>query len=362
MQVNNNIFIHDSDRAALQTLKAIPGFSQVVKVFLKVWDEKMMYINNMTTNVRISDKQLKKYHDMLPPICEKLGIQVPDLFLHLDTVPKSWTAGDTKPFIVITSGLLETIPEHLLPTVLARECGHIACHHELYTTMGTLILNGTLNYILPGEIAKYAVYPIKTAFAYWMRCSEYSADRAAILCDGTDEKIKEICARFAGFDKDIIADINMEEFLNQAHEYKDLIDDSIVNKGMEFLSFGFADHPNNALRAYEADQWMKSEDYARAKKYFDACITNQKHDEFPISFDEGDLEGEQYYEVEKQLRDNGFENIDMRRVLDKSFTSSGTVLNVKINGSDEFEVGQWFSKDAKVEVIYYLPRSEGEIL
>ncbi|MBQ4254137.1 MAG: M48 family metallopeptidase, partial [Erysipelotrichaceae bacterium] len=279
--MNNNIFIHDSDRSALSTLKAIPGFSHVVKAFLKLWDEKMMYINNMTTNVRISEKQLKKYHDMLPPICEKLSIPVPDLFLHLDVVPKSWTAGDSHPFIVITSGLLETVPEELIPTVLARECGHIACHHELYTTMGTLILNGTLNYILPGEIAKYAVYPIKTAFAYWMRCSEYSADRAAILCDGTAEKVKEICARFAGFDKDIIADINMEEFLNQAHEYKDIVDENLVNKGMEFLSFGFTDHPNNALRAYEADQWVRSQEYVRARKYFESFVAKQKPEEFP---------------------------------------------------------------------------------
>ena len=39
------------------------------------------------------------------------------------------TYGDTKPFIVITSGLFETLPDELIPTILAHECGHIACHH-----------------------------------------------------------------------------------------------------------------------------------------------------------------------------------------------------------------------------------------
>ena len=79
--------------------------------------------------MRISEKQLPKYYHMLPPICEKLGIEVPELYLTMDGSPNAYTAGDTKPFIVMTTGLLKSLPEELIPTVLAHECGHIACHH-----------------------------------------------------------------------------------------------------------------------------------------------------------------------------------------------------------------------------------------
>lgn len=90
----------------------------------------------MSTNLRLDEKQIAKYYNMLPPICTKLGIDVPELFVELDVHPNTYTYGDTKPFIVITSGLFETLPDELIPTVLAHECGHIACHHTLYTTMG----------------------------------------------------------------------------------------------------------------------------------------------------------------------------------------------------------------------------------
>ena len=85
----------------------------------------------MSTNLKLGPNQLPKYYNMLIPICDKLGIDVPDLYLKLDVYPNSYTSGDTHPFIVITSGLLETLPDELIPTVLAHECGHIACRHVL---------------------------------------------------------------------------------------------------------------------------------------------------------------------------------------------------------------------------------------
>ncbi len=86
MAINKNVFIHDSDKAALQILKSIPGFTQVLRAFMKVWDEKRWYITNTATNLKLSPEQLPKYYNMLPPICEKLGIGVPDLFLQ-DRLP-----------------------------------------------------------------------------------------------------------------------------------------------------------------------------------------------------------------------------------------------------------------------------------
>lgn len=134
--IHENFYMHDSDQKALVALKAIPGFSQVLKAFMAVWNEKLFRIQNLSSNLRINENQLSKYYEMLPPICEKLGIEVPELYLTLDVQANAYTAGDEKPFIVITSGLIETLPEHLIPTVLAHECGHIACHHCLYSTMG----------------------------------------------------------------------------------------------------------------------------------------------------------------------------------------------------------------------------------
>lgn len=101
-----------------------------------------------------------------------------------------------------------------------------------------------------------------------MRCSEYSADRAAIVCDGGPEKTIELCMRFAWCDKDIIKNINKETFLEQAVEYKDFIKENKLNKAMELYSLMYQDHPFNAIRAYEANEWGKTDDFKMLNKYY----------------------------------------------------------------------------------------------
>ena len=159
--IDSTLYMHESDMVALQALKAIPGFTPLLKAYMKVWSEQQYRIQNMATNIRISEKQMPKYYYMLFPICEKLGIEVPELYLELNVRPNAYTGGDTKPFIVMTSGLLDTLPEELIPTVLAHECGHIACHHVLYHTMGSMILNGATGFLGLGELV---TLPVQMAF------------------------------------------------------------------------------------------------------------------------------------------------------------------------------------------------------
>lgn len=259
MAFDSEKYIHDADKAALKALKAIPGFSALVKAFMNVWNERQQKILNMSSRIKISEKQMRKYYDMLPPICEKLGIPVPELFLEMNVVPNSYTSGDTEPFIVITSGLLKTLPEELIPTILAHECGHIACHHVLYLTMGRLVLQGAgsaLSSVLP--IGGLLTVPLQVAFYYWMRCSEFSADRVAVLCDGTDRKMQEVCMRMAGWDKEIDAEVSLEAFLDQATDYKEMINESKWNKVLEFLILSQASHPLMAVRATECRNWYNS--------------------------------------------------------------------------------------------------------
>ena len=119
MAVDSNFFIHEDDRAALEALKAIPGFTPFIKAFMKTWNETQFRILNMSSRVRLSEEQLPKYYAMLDPICKTLGIEKPELYLEMNVVPNSYTYGDTDPFIVLTSGLIECLPDELIPTVLA---------------------------------------------------------------------------------------------------------------------------------------------------------------------------------------------------------------------------------------------------
>lgn len=254
-------YIHESDQAALEALQAIPGFSQLMKAFLKNWSERQGRIRNMSSYIRINENQLSKYYDMLPPICEKLGIDIPELYLMNSPVPNAFTSGETNPYIVLTSGLLNVLPDELIPTILAHECGHIACHHVLYRTMGTILLGGAAGTIAAFPFGTLLTLPLKVAFFYWIRCSEYSADRAAVLCDGSADKMSEICMRLAGYDKRIADELNKEEFMKQAEEYRQMTNESTWDKTLEFYMLSNATHPFMAVRALECTEWAESDQF-----------------------------------------------------------------------------------------------------
>lgn len=350
-------YMHDSDRVALQALKAIPGFTPLFKAFMKVWSEKQFRIQNMSTNLRISPRQMPQYYDMLPPICEKLGIEVPELYLSLDVNPNAYTAGDTKPFIVMTSGLLETMPENLIPTVLAHECGHIACRHSLYSTMGRIILSEAIRYLGLNELV---ALPIQVAFMYWMRCSELSADRAAAISDGTADKVVELCMRFAGYDKDVMAGGSVEEFMRQALDYKEMVTDSKLNKTMELLLIAESSHPLNAVRAYECNEWAKTQRFAKISGYLASgggssdCALGTYLQEIPMQENSRYYIGKNFREVKAALEEMGFTNIQIQKQFKKGLlTKDDQVLNIYINGQKGFEMCSWFPADAQVVIEYY---------
>ena len=365
--MNPYYYTHDSDRIALQALKAIPGFTQLLKAIMKIWNEKQYRIQNMSTNLRISEKQLPQYYKMLPPICEKLGIAVPELYLKLDVEPNAYTAGDTNPFIVMTSGLLETMTEELIPTVLAHECGHIACHHCLYTTMGNIVLSEAIKFI-PVDFVNLAVLPIQVAFAYWMRCSELSADRAAALCDGTSEKVKEMCLRLAGYDKDIDAEANIDEFMNQAIDYREMVNDSKWNKTLEFLFLTQQNHPLNAVRAYECSEWSKNERFGKMAAYLNT-VSGRESGNISAYLHEAPMpESSKYYvgnnvtDVQVSLQELGFTEIKTTKTTQKGvMVKDGQVLNIRVNGKDGFAMSEWFPIDSHISIEFYEPETEEEV-
>lgn len=317
MAIDSKYYVHNSDKAALKALKAIPGFHQFIKAFMKIWSERQFRVYNMSSCIRINENQLSKYYNMLPPICEKLGIDIPELYLELDVNPNSYTSGDTTPFIVITSGLIETLPDELIPTVLAHECGHIACHHVLYRTIGNILLGGTesaLKSFVP--YGGLAALPLEIAFFYWMRCSELSADRAAVLCDGSAEKMSEVCMRLAGYDKDINALASKEEFMKQAQEYREMINGSKWDKTLEFLILRSMSHPLMTVRALECEEWAQSEQF---QKIMDGTYLLEETEDDEEAFDlETEIVTEDDSKAKKQKPKFEFPNFMKRQKSEQS--------------------------------------------
>ncbi len=347
----------------MQALKAIPGFTSFLKGFMKVWDERVDHIVNLSSNLRVGENQLKEYYDMLPPICDKLGIAVPELYIQQDVEPNAYTWGDENPFIVMTSGLLDLLPEELIPSVLAHECGHIACHHALYTTMGNLILGGV--HALPG-LASMVTVPLQTAFYYWMRCSEFSADRASVAYTGSWEPMAKVCMYFAGYNQGPISDESLAAFMEQAGDYEQAARNSRWDHALEFVLQNGQDHPFVAVRASACKAWAESEQYAKTIRYLagdQKALEGEDLEtrEIPIAESPKYYLGKNYNDVREQLIDEGFTHISTVRLKSKENRhQEGQVLCIRIDGEENFEKNAWFPEDASIVLTYNEPVSPEE--
>ena len=257
MSIQYQDFIHPSDKKALDALKTIPGFDLVLKKFMSIVGEKMFQIETTSSYLKLGTDQLPEIYNILVKVCNRLQIDIPELYLALDRSPNAYTTGDTDIFIVIHSGLLETMTLDQIETVIAHECGHIVCHHVLYHTMGRFILTGA-DFFAKGLISSAVIASLQYAFAYWMRCSEFSADRVSSYYHGSAEPVVDLMMALAGGTNNLQYKLNRDAFFRQAQNYKVLVDNSTYNKVLEFIQFGHIDHPLNAYRAYEINEFYKN--------------------------------------------------------------------------------------------------------
>ena len=249
-------FIHPEDAAALRQLESIPGFPALVKKILSLGFEELQYGLNMATAIRLSPTQLPNLYNHLPPICKKLGIQEPELYLQMNPMPNAFTFGDTRIFITITSGLVEMMEGEELDAVIAHECGHIVCHHVLYHSIAQIIFSGAAFLGILGHLAM----PIQLALLYWSRKSELSCDRCGSVIT-SPEVITRVMARLSGGPRSITQEINFEEWARQADKYDEIKNENLWNKSLQIYAIAKEDHPFAAVRVREILKWGQSPQY-----------------------------------------------------------------------------------------------------
>lgn len=249
-------FIHPEDAAALQQMESIPGFATIVRKVLSVGYENLQYGLNMASNIRLSERQLPEIYRHLPPICEQMGIPVPEFYLQMDAMPNAFAFGDTRIFVTVTSGLVEMMNDEELDAVIAHECGHILCRHVLYHTIAQWISVGMDAFGFLGSLAA----PVQYAILYWHRKSELSADRAASIVT-SPQTVATVMARLAGGPKSITSNIDFKEWACQADEYDRIQNANLWNKALQLTAIADLSHPFAAVRVREILEWGESEQY-----------------------------------------------------------------------------------------------------
>lgn len=249
---------HPADRAALNSLRALPGFDEVVRKVMGLIGERGVRQLFTANAVRIGPRQRPKLDALLTEVLATMDwAERPELFVSQTPVANAMAVGFEKPFIVVNSGAIEILDRDEQRVILGHELGHIISGHTTYTTLALIILNIGFGNI-PG--LGLITLPIQLALLEWYRKAELSADRAGLLATQDPTASMQLFMRFAG-GAPMDDETNLEEFLVQAEEYE--TGGNAVDGIFKVLNVAFRTHPFNTVRAGELQRWIRSGAYDR---------------------------------------------------------------------------------------------------
>jgi len=249
-------FRHPNDARATDALKKVPGLDKLLAKILEYGLERLFYVDNVASNLRVTPKMFGRLHRSLTWACKILDVPEPEMYVTLDPVPNAFTYGHTKPFVTVTSGLVDLLGDEELFYVIGHEVGHIKAGHVLYGTMArniaavvNLLGQATLGIgALLGQGLVIALYE-------WYRCAELTSDRAALLCVQDIEPARSTFMKLAGGTTRLAGEMDRDEFLRQVREYED-VDRSTLDRAYKVLLTLYRTHPFAMQRAKELDVWF----------------------------------------------------------------------------------------------------------
>jgi Zn-dependent protease with chaperone function len=254
---------HPADRAALQALRSVPGFEDVVrKILAALGGERGIRLLFQGNAVRVGPTQFPRIWALHVEVCTTFDWPItPELFVSQTPFFNAGAYGVDNPFIVLNSTALEMLNEQELRALIAHEMGHVVSGHAFYRTIAAILTMVSLG-ALP-FLAGLAILPIKLAFLEWSRKSELSADRAGLLGSQDFIAAQSLHMKAAGGGREVGFNdqMNVDAFMAQAREYNDTNDGmAVVYKIINTLGLT---HPMNTVRAAELQQWVASGEYDR---------------------------------------------------------------------------------------------------
>jgi Zn-dependent protease with chaperone function len=254
---------HPADRAALQTLRAVPGVDDVIrKVLGMLGGERGIRLLFQGNAVRIGPAQFPKLWTLHTEVTTTFDWpSVPELYVSQTPFFNAGAYGMDAPFIVIHSAAVELLEDDELRVLLSHELGHVLSGHSLYRTVAAILAMVSLG-ALP-MLAELALLPIRLAFLEWSRKSELSADRAGLLGAQDIVAAQRVDMKMAGGGRGrgFAGQLNVDAFMQQAHEYASSSEGlDVVYKLLSTLALT---HPMHTVRAAELQRWVASGEYDR---------------------------------------------------------------------------------------------------
>ena len=252
-------FRHPLDFEATQSLKQVPGLDLMVRNLLGPLAEQFFYLNNIAASVLVGENQLPHLHDLLLEACKTLDLDPPQLYVHQHPAPNAYTFAmrGKQPFIVLHTSLIDMLTPEEIQAVIAHELGHLKCEHSVYLTpLNIIILAASLIPTWGSVIAQ----SVQAQLLEWVRCAEFTCDRAALLATQNPRVVMSVLMKLAGGSPTLAPQLNLDAFIAQARAY-DAISNTELGEMLKSAQTAQLTHPVPVLRAREIDRWASSQTY-----------------------------------------------------------------------------------------------------
>ncbi|MFM7364475.1 MAG: M48 family metallopeptidase [Cuspidothrix sp.] len=254
-------FRHPLDLEATKTLKQIPGLDIMVRNWLGPMAEQVFYVENIASSILVGEKQLPDLHKLLLEACQILDIDPPQLYVRQHPVPNAYTFAmrGKQPFVVLHTSLIEILTPEEIQAVIAHELGHLKCDHSLYLTPVNLLILAAA--IVP-NIGAVLAQAIQSQLLEWVRCAEFTCDRAALLATQNPKVVMSVLMKLAGGSPTLAPQLNLDAFIAQARAYDD-ISKTELGEMVKSARTAQLTHPVPVLRSREIERWAGSQEYQK---------------------------------------------------------------------------------------------------
>ena len=131
--ISSRAWEHPADRAALQSLRRVPGFDLVLRKIFGLFSERALRLITLGSAVEVGPEQYAQLEALYAEVLETLD--APErypLFVSQNPLVNAGAVGMDHPFIVLNSGTVSMMDDDQLRSILGHEVGHILSDHVLY--------------------------------------------------------------------------------------------------------------------------------------------------------------------------------------------------------------------------------------
>lgn len=255
---------HPADRMVLKRLTSLPLVGTACEKISNVL-KRNMEIMFLANSQRVTPSSHPRLYKLFWTAAQILGLStIPELYIDssMDVLNAFTSGSDEKAFIALSPKIIYQFDERELLYVIGHEMGHIQCGHVKYHMLAKFLCYGASSIPILGPVVqgltKLSVGPL---LALWSRYSEFTCDRAGLLCCQNREAALRACVKMAGQPWDQFHSIRTRNLIDQTILFDQLTKNFGIDQFFSFQQVLFADHPFTIYRASELLKWIANGEY-----------------------------------------------------------------------------------------------------